>query len=934
MAYGRIKGITIEIDGNVTKLTNALKSVDGQLSKTQTALKDVRNLLKLDPKNTELLAQKQKLLSQAINDTKERLKTLKSVSKETLSTEDWDALQREIADTETKLKSLEKEYGNFGTRAGKALQTVGEKMKSLGTNMSQIGRDLTTYVTLPIVAGGTAAVKKYAEVDKTMTLTNKTMGNSEAQAKKLQKAMENAASKSTFGMKEAAEASLNFARAGLTAEEACDALAPAMNLAAGEGGNLDTVSAGLVATINGFGDTFDKTTKYADVFAAACNNSALDVDSLSSAMSIAAPVFRASGKSVDDAALYLGVMANNGIKANKAANSLKTGFARLAAPVDKGAQKIEELGIELFNTDGTMKSSIEIQKILHDSFAGLSEQEQIAAASAIFGKNQMAPWLALINTAPSEVDALSESLSGCAGTTEEMADAMMSGFGGSIERLKSAIDVLMTKLGQLLAKHLTPIIEKIQKWVDWFMNLDEKTQQLIVKILLLAAALGPILTIVGKVLTVGGTLIGGIGKLVTAIAGGGGLVSSIGGLVTAIGPYVAIIAAAVAGGILLYKNWDKIKAGAKTLAKGIGKAAKDMQKAISDFATKAAQKLSNGLKAMGQSFQSAWNNMKSWTTQTWSNIKTTVGKAIQTARENLQSNVNHMKKNVSDAWGAIKQTSSEKWTAIKKAVSDGISAAKTALDNGFTNMKKAAKDTWQAIRDKTSEWMEKITTAAGKGIKDAGTAMTNAFSGAKQKMENAFTAIKTAGSNAISAIGSAATTAFNTVAQKYKGGFGSVINDIKTKFKGIGSAIVTPFQNAWNTIKQFPNALRNLFNGVQIKLPHIKLPHISVEWKQVGNLFKLPKISVRWYKKAYEDAVMFSRPTVLQTGSGLKGFGDGNGSEVVLGMNRLKELVGAAGDTNVVINVTAPQGMNVNQLATEIERRLVNLQKQKAYSMT
>ena len=63
MAYGRIKGITIEIDGNVTKLNNALKSVDTQLSKTKTSLNDVRRLLKMDPKNTELLAQKQKLLS-------------------------------------------------------------------------------------------------------------------------------------------------------------------------------------------------------------------------------------------------------------------------------------------------------------------------------------------------------------------------------------------------------------------------------------------------------------------------------------------------------------------------------------------------------------------------------------------------------------------------------------------------------------------------------------------------------------------------------------------------------------------------------------------------------------------------------------------------------------------------------------------------------
>ena len=143
--------------------------------------------------------------------------------------------------------------------------------------MEQAGKDLTMKVTAPIVAAGTVAVKNFAEVDKTMTLANQTMGNTAEEAELLDRAMSEAASNSTFGMNDAAQAVLNFARAGLDAQQAAQALAPAMNLAAGEGGNLDTVSAGLVATIKGFQDGFDQASRYADVFAAACNNSALDV---------------------------------------------------------------------------------------------------------------------------------------------------------------------------------------------------------------------------------------------------------------------------------------------------------------------------------------------------------------------------------------------------------------------------------------------------------------------------------------------------------------------------------------------------------------------------------------------------------------------------------------------------------------------------------
>ena len=140
----------------------------------------------------------------------------------------------------------------------KGLDAVSKQVGGLGKTIEGVGKKLTTNLTVPIAAAAGAAAKNYAEVDKTMVLTNKTMNNTAEEADLLDKAMQDAASNSVYGMDEAANATLNFARAGLDAEEAAAALAPAMNLAAGEGGDLDTVSAGLVATINGFGDTFDQ----------------------------------------------------------------------------------------------------------------------------------------------------------------------------------------------------------------------------------------------------------------------------------------------------------------------------------------------------------------------------------------------------------------------------------------------------------------------------------------------------------------------------------------------------------------------------------------------------------------------------------------------------------------------------------------------------
>lgn len=550
----RIEGLTIEIGADAKKFQQEVRGMDKSLAKTRTSLSQVNRAMKFNPGNTDLIKQKQQLLGKSIDETKNKLTRLRQEEDRLKNSDGFDEnsedaqrLRREIIETESKLKSLNRQASQVSTVLGTKMQEAGKRMQGFGRSVSAVGDQLTTRVTLPLAAAGTVAAKKFAEVDKTMQLTNATMGNTEEEAKLINDAMKEAAANSTFGMNDAATASLNFARAGLDAAQASAALAPAMNLAAGEGGNLDTVSGGLVATINGFHGSFDEATHYADVFANACNNSALDVDSLSNAMSVAAPIFNAAGYKVDDAALYMGVMANNGIEASKAANSLKTGIARLIKPTDEASDWMTELGISMTNADGTMKDSVTVQKELHEAFGALSESEQIAAASAIFGKNQMAPWLALINTAPSDVSKLSGELK-AEGTTADMAAKMMSGFGGSMEKLKSSIDVAATSLGQALAPTISKIADKIQSAVDAFNAMDEEQQQSIVKLGLMVAAAGPLLSI-------GGRLITGVGKFVTI---GGKAINAIGAIskgTAAFSAGPAVAALAVTAGLVagMYK---------------------------------------------------------------------------------------------------------------------------------------------------------------------------------------------------------------------------------------------------------------------------------------------------------------------------------------------------------------------------------------------
>ena len=752
MAAGRIKGITIEIGGDTTKLVSALAKVDNAISKTQSNLRDINRALKLDPSNTALLKDKQVELSKAIEETKQKLKTekeayeqLSKADRTPENVEKMRQLKTQIDLDTAALKELESQARQsasvLGTQmqiAGEKIKEVGDKVREVGDKIAGFGQKMTTAVTLPIVAAGTKAAKSFYEVDKTMTLTNQTMGSTAEEAEMLDKAMQDAARNSVYSMNEAAEATLNFARAGLDATQAAQILAPAMALAAGEGGNLDTVSQGLVGTLNGFGDDFGQAAHYADVFANACNNSMLDVDSLANSMGIAANVFKTAGYSVEDAALYIGVMADKNIEAGEAANALKTGIARLVSPAKEGAAAMEELGISVTNADGSMKDTITIQKELHDAFAGLSESEQIAAASAIFGKMQMSKWLALINTAPEDVLKLADAI-GVDNTAMEMSDAMMEGQAGSIMRLKSSLDVLMYSFGQIIAEYIQPLVDKLQELTDKFQSLDEEDKKHIVQIAAIIAAIGPALIIIGKVISAIGIIISGIGSVVSVI---GGLITAISAIAAPVLIVIGVIAALVAAFVYFYNTneefrnkvneiWENIKTAVSsffetckawfdafvTWITPIVDAVSGAMSAIFELVSTIAGLLFDGIKAKMEEnkafIQAALDALKIIFSSAWSVIS-----------NGVQFTLNLIKTIFSTFFNVV-QNLAKAWTAVLKGDWKGAldflkTAATTALDGVkriFTSFKDSLTNVFKGIKESMLNWGKDMIANLISGIK-------------------------------------------------------------------------------------------------------------------------------------------------------------------------------------------------------------------------
>lgn len=749
------------------------------------------------------------------------------------------------ADTSKLVKALDK--------ASKNITTIGKKFQS-------VGRDFTKYVTVPVVGAATTMAAKYADVDKTMTLVNETMGNTEDQANLINKAMESAASNSIFGMSEAATATLNFARAGLTAEQAAATLAPAMNLAAGEGGNLDTVSKGLVATINGFQGSFDEAGYYADVFANACNNSALDVDSLSDAMGIAAPVFKAAGYTIDDAALYMGIMANNGIEAGEAANALKTGMARLVDPAKEGAEWMEKLGINIVNSDGSMKDSVTVQAELHDAFANLSESEQIAAASAIFGKNQMSKWLALINTAPNDVNALNSSID-TTGTTTDMANAMMSGYGGSIERLKSSIDVLMVSMGRLIAGYIQPVVDKLQAMVDKFQDLDDESKKTIIKMSGIAAAIGPVLVIFGKLIEITGKATSGIsglvavfsklgGASVTTAAGANGVTAAITGISAPVAG-VGLALAALAGTFVYLYNTNE------DFRESINQSMEDLKKYISEL----KGDLQPSIDGLKESF----------------------GEFADTLAPVFEYIVN-------DIIGNFKEVSHAAEPAIK---------AITNVVDFLTNTVKAFSALFHGEFEEFGSYFKTGLTSL---LDNIGNILKIRFNGFFAGLESAGIDTKDFFKLAFQGIKSIVTENINSIADK----------------------ITSKLDNVKNKVSNFVQSLKNLFN-FEWSLPHFELPHFHIYGGElpwgIGGRGTPPEIRVDWYAKAMDNAYMLNGASIFGAANGKLLGGGEKGSEMIIGTNKLLEMISKAkgGDT-IFNNQFTINGTNMDpeELAHEV----------------
>lgn len=791
----RIKGITVEIGGDTTKLQTALKGVNSSIKDTQSQLRDVEKLLKLDPGNTELLAQKHRLLGEAVAGTKEKLETLKTAAEQAntalangeITQDQYDALQREIIETERNLRELENQANQSATALQK-ISATGEKLKTVGDNISSAGEKLLP-VTAGVTALGTAAVSTAANFESSMSQVQATMGitkdsmsevNGEsvntmdtlsALAKKM-------GSETAFSASECAEALNYLALAGYDTQQMCDTLPTVLNLAAAGGIDLAAASDMVTDAMSALGMGVDEAGTMVDQMAKTASTTNTSVAQLGEGILTIGATAKTVKGGTAELNTALGILANNGIKGAEGGTHLRNVILSLQNPTDKAADCLNELGVSVYDSEGNMRSLNDILGDLNTSMDGMTAEEKSNIIGKIFNKTDLSSVNALLANTGDTWDDLQQSIIDSGGAAQQMADTQLDNLQGQITILKSALEGLAISFGELLLPAIKMIVGWVQKFVDWLNGMDEGTKKVITTVALLAAALGPVLIVVGKVVSAVGTIMtivpkvaGVINTVKTAFAA---LNTTM--LANPIFLIIAAITALVAAFIYLWNTNEDFRQFWINLWENVKAVAIAVWEAIKNF-------FSAAWEAISSTAQAVWNGIKDFFSGLWEGIKTIFSTVVEVIKTIITTYFNVYKTIITTVLNAIKTVFTTVWNGIKTVVTTVVTAIQTFITTAWNAIKNTVTTVLNAIKT--------VITTVWNAIKSAVTTVVN---GIKSTISSVWNSIKSTVSSVVNSIKSTVTTVFS-----------NILGSIKNTMGNITSAIKTGFNNAISFITSLPS---------------------------------------------------------------------------------------------------------------------------------
>ena len=611
------------------------------------------------------------------------------------------------------------------------IELVGQKMEAAGQKISSVGQGITNagYSLAPMstaaagLIGG--SVKTFMDFEHQMSRVKAISGATEAEFALLNEKAKEMGSSTKFTATESAQAFEYMGMAGWKAEDMLDGIAPIMELAAASGEDLAGVSDIVTDALTAFGLEAKDAAHFADVLAAASVNSNTNVSMLGESFKYAAPLAGSLGYSIDDTAIALGLMANNGVKADMAGTTLRSLLTRMAKPTKESQAAMDRLGISMADDTGRMYSLSEILGQLRGSFGeinmpveefnaqvteldrqledgeisesqynkaleeltkqayGAEGAEKARAAAMLAGQRGMSGLLAIVNSSTNDYNSLSDAIYNSKDAAHTMAEEMENNTQGAWTEAKSAVEGAAIELGEVFAPYVKEAADKVKELATAFSELDPKTQEMIAKGVALAAVAAPILIGVGNITTAFGNMVSGGGKVLEFVGKLSGGMSGAAGAGTSLGTG----AEAAAGGIAGIATPAAIAVGAIALLAGAFVTAYNND---DEFAKKVDEDWAN----IKQSITDVINTIK----PEWEAFSKFFSPVFTEAMESIDRRLQQFKTNF-EGWadiihGILEGDWSRAWDGAKKVVFSANDAIKEdsrtqtrTIESLFKNMK-------------------------------------------------------------------------------------------------------------------------------------------------------------------------------------------------------------------------------------------------------
>ena len=389
--------------------------------------------------------------------------------------------------------------------------TAEQKLNGLSSAFKTAGGLLSKNVTLPIVGVGAAAVKSGTDFESAMSQVAATMGTTTDKIQDLSKFAQHMGATTAFSATQAAEGLNVLAQSGLTAEEQMQALPEVLNLAAAGNLSLADSSTYVVGTLKGFGKGMDEAKRVTDLVAKGATMANTDVRGLGTALSSSSATAKSYGQNMDSVTLSLLRLAEQNITGEEAATALNRAMMDLYTPTSTAKKALDELGVSVYDAQGNARDFNDVVDELNGKLSGMSEEEQNAYKNTIFTTYGLQAFNKMTVSSTEKVNDFKEGLKDANDSALKQAQTQLDNLKGDITLFKSALEGAGIVISNVLIPNIRNFIQWVTNLVTKFNKLSEEQQDLIVKIGLIVAAIGPALLILSKVISVVASIIKVIG---------------------------------------------------------------------------------------------------------------------------------------------------------------------------------------------------------------------------------------------------------------------------------------------------------------------------------------------------------------------------------------------------------------------------------------